>query len=247
MPVMLRRGSGDPEPEPDRHRRGTMQHPQHQPASTDAVLLDLDGTLSDSRPGIVACFRHTLQELGHDPDAAGDLTWAVGPPIAVSLQRLIAPFGDDRVELALTLYRDRYSSVGIYDCTVYPGVVAMLDGLRKAGHTMCIATSKRRDFAERVIDYLGLRDYVRGVYGAIPGGGLDRKQDLLEHILGVEHLTAATCVMLGDRFHDIEAAKANAIRSIGALWGYGGRHELEQAGADAIATVPGEVVALAER
>jgi phosphoglycolate phosphatase len=212
-----------------------------------AVLLDLDGTLSDSRPGIVACFRYTLQQLGHDPDAAGDLTWAVGPPIAVSLQRMIAPFGDDRVDLALTIYRERYSSVAIYDCSVYPGVVAMLDGLRNAGHTMCIATSKRRDFAERVIDFLGLRDYLRGVYGAIPGGGLDRKQDLLANILEVEHLTAASCVMLGDRLHDIEAAKANAIHSIGALWGYGGRDELEQAGADAIATAPEQVVTLAER
>jgi phosphoglycolate phosphatase len=222
-----------------------MRQTQHQQAGTDTVLLDLDGTLSDSRPGIVACFRYTLQELGHDPNSAGDLTWAVGPPIAVSLQRMIAPFGDDRVEQALTIYRERYSTVGIYDCSVYPGVVAMLDGLRDAGHTMCIATSKRRDFAERVIDYLGLRAYVRGVYGAIPGGGLDRKQDLLADILGVEHLTAVSCVMLGDRMHDIEAAKANAIRSIGALWGYGGRAELEQAGAGAIATVPQEVVALA--
>jgi phosphoglycolate phosphatase len=105
-----------------------------------AVLLDLDGTLSDSRPGIVACFRQTLQELGHDPNAAGDLTWAVGPPIAVSLQRMFATFGDDRVELALTTYRERYSASGIYDCSVYPGVVAMLDGLRTAGHAICIAT-----------------------------------------------------------------------------------------------------------
>ncbi len=212
-----------------------------------AVLLDLDGTLSDSRPGIVACFRHTLAELGHDPAAAGDLTGAVGPPIAVSLQRLIAPFGDDRVEQALTIYRALYSAVAIYDCSVYPGVVAMLDGLRRAGHTMCIATSKRRDYAERVIDFLGLRAYLRGVYGAEPGGGLDRKQDLLVHILAVEHLAAASCMMVGDRLHDIEAAKANAIHSIGALWGYGGRDELERAGADAIATVPEEVVTLAGR
>jgi phosphoglycolate phosphatase len=212
-----------------------------------ALLLDLDGTLSDSRPGIVACFRYTLQQLGHDPSAAGDLTWAVGPPIAVSLQRMIEPFGDDRVEQALTIYRERYSTVAIYDCSVYPGVVAMLDGLRNAGHTMCIATSKRRDFAERVIDFLGLRDYLRGVYGAVPDGSLDRKQDLLANILKVEHLTPATCIMLGDRFHDIEAAKANTIRSIGALWGYGGRDELEQAGADAIAAAPEAVVTLAER
>jgi phosphoglycolate phosphatase len=207
-----------------------------------AALLDLDGTLSDSRPGIAACFRHTLHELGHDPSTAGDVTWAVGPPIAVSLQRLLAPFGDDRVDLALTIYREQYSAVGIYDCAVYPGVVAMLDGLRAAGLAMCIATSKRRDFADRVIDYLGLQGYVRGVYGAEPGGGLDRKQDLLAHILDAEHFSASACVMLGDRYHDIEAAKANSIRSIGALWGYGGRSELETAGADAIAEVPGDVV-----
>jgi phosphoglycolate phosphatase len=211
-----------------------------------AILLDLDGTLSDSRPGIEACFRHTLTQLGHDPDAAGDLTWAVGPPIAVSLRRMLEPFGDDRVDTALTIYRERYSTVGLYDCAVYPGVVAMLDSAKAAGLTMCIATSKRRDFAERVMDYLGLRDYVRGVYGAEPGGGLDRKQDLLAHILTVERLTASACVMLGDRLHDIEAAKANAIRSIGALWGYGGRAELEAAGADAIAAAPHDVVPLVE-
>jgi phosphoglycolate phosphatase len=209
-----------------------------------AVLLDLDGTLSDSRPGIAASFRHTLLQLGHDPTAAGDLTWAVGPPIAVSLQRLLEPFGDDRVDTALQIYRERYSAVGIYDCAVYPGVKAMLEGLRDAGFAMCIATSKRRDFAERVIDYLELRPYVRGVYGAVPGGALDHKQDLLAHILTVENLEAPACTMLGDRLHDIEAASANAIRSIGALWGYGGREELELAGANAIAASPDEVVRL---
>jgi phosphoglycolate phosphatase len=209
------------------------------------VLLDLDGTLSDSRPGIEACFRHALVELGHDPAAAGDLTWAVGPPIAVSIRQLLARFGDDRVDEGLAIYRARYSEVGIYNCSVYPGVTSMLDGLRDAGTVMCIATSKRRDFAERVMEFLGLRCYVRGVYGAVPGGGLDRKQDLLTHILAVEHFAAADCVMLGDRYHDIEAAKANALHSIGALWGYGGRAELEQAGADALAAAPGDVVSLA--
>jgi phosphoglycolate phosphatase len=226
-------------------RRGIMRETQYNNATTRAILLDLDGTLSDSRPGIAACFRHTLHELGHDPAAAGDLTWAVGPPIAVSLQRLLESLHDNRVELALTIYREHYSKVGIYDCSVYPGVPDMLDSLRDAGFNMCIATSKRRDFADRVIDYLGLRDYVRGVYGAEPGGGLDHKQDLLAHILTAEEFNADACVMLGDRLHDIEAAKANAIRSIGALWGYGGRDELEIAGANAVARTPGDVVMLA--
>jgi phosphoglycolate phosphatase len=210
-----------------------------------AILLDLDGTLSDSRPGIAACFRFMLGELGHDPAKAGDLTWAVGPPIGVSIGQLLAQYGDDRVAQGLTVYRARYSEVGLYDCTVYPGVRAMLDALRDAGWVMCIATSKRRDFAERVMDHLELRGYVRSVYGAEPGGGLDRKQDLLAHILGREGFAAADTVMLGDRLHDIEAAKTNGLRSIGALWGYGGRAELEEAGAGAIAETPQDVPGLA--
>ncbi len=206
-----------------------------------AVLLDLDGTLADSRPGIEACFRHMLSELGHDPAASGDLTWAVGPPIAVSIGRLLQRYGDDRVDLGLATYRARYSAVGIYECTVFPGVVGMLDALRDAGRVMCIATSKRRDFAERVIDYLKLQSYVRAVYGAQPGGGLDDKQDLLAHILSREGFVASDTVMVGDRLHDIHAAHANSLRSIGALWGYGGRTELEAAGASAFAEGPLDV------
>jgi phosphoglycolate phosphatase len=210
------------------------------------MLLDLDGTLSDSRSGIEASFRHTLAALGHEPDRAGDLRWAVGPPIAVSLRRLLEPFGDDRVDQALTIYRERYSAVGIYDCAVFPGVVALLEALRATGYTLFVATSKRRDFAERVMTFLNLRGYVSGVYGAVPGGALDAKTDLLAHIIATERLAVSACVMLGDRYHDIEAAKANMMRSIGALWGYGDRAELEQAGADAIAGAPADVLNLLE-
>jgi len=202
------------------------------------VLLDLDGTLSDSRGGIEACFRHMLAELGHDPATAGDLTWAVGPPIAVSVARLLAQYDDARVDQGLAIYRAQYSAVAIYDCALYPDVLDMLAALRDAAHVMYIATSKRRDFAERVIDHLGLRSYIRTVYGAEPAGGLEHKYDLLAYILGREGFTPADAVMVGDRLHDIEAARANSLRSIGAGWGYGGRAELEAAGADAIAELP---------
>jgi len=203
-----------------------------------AVLLDLDGTLSDSRAGIEACFRHILAALGHDPAATGDLTWAVGPPIAVSVARLLAQYDDTRVDQAVEMYRARYSAVAIYDCALYPGVLDMLAALGDAGHVMCIATSKRRDFAERVIDHLGLRAYLHAVYGAEPGGGLDNKDVLLAHVLRHEGFSPSDTVMVGDRVHDIAAARANRVRSIGAAWGYGGREELAAAGADAIAALP---------
>ena len=93
-----------------------------------------------------------LADMGHDPAAAGDITWAVGPPIAVSVRRLLELYGDDRVEQGIAVYRARYSEAAIYDCSVFPGIKQLLSDLREAGHTLCVATSKRRDFAERVVD-----------------------------------------------------------------------------------------------
>ncbi len=205
------------------------------------VLLDLDGTLSDSKPGIVASFRYMLGQMGHDVETVGDLTWAVGPPIGVSIKRMLEQYGDRRAEEGVAIYRARYSEIGIYDCAVYPGIVAMLDTLRDAGVTMCVATSKRRDFADRVMDHLSLRGYVKEVYGALPGGGLDEKYDLLAHILSVEGFSKSDTIMLGDRMHDMHAAERNNLRGIGVLWGYGSHPELEKAGASAVATVPGDV------
>jgi phosphoglycolate phosphatase len=211
---------------------------------TQAILLDLDGTLADSRPGIEACFRYMLAELGHDPAVIGDLTWAVGPPMAVSIGTMLGKYSDDRIDLGLSTYRARYSTVAIYDCKAYPGIKEMLAALKDAGHNLCVATSKRRDFAERVVDYLDLRQYLPKVYGALPGGGLDAKQDLLAEILRVEGFQPATTTMVGDRLHDIHAAQANNLRSIGVLWGYGGKAELQEAGADLLAGTPAEVVSL---
>lgn len=185
-----------------------------------------------------------LAELGHDPAAAGDVTWAVGPPIAVSIGRLLRQYDDDRVELGVATYRARYTSVGLYECAAFPGIPEMLGALTGAGRSLCVATSKRRDFAERVVDYLGFRQFLPRVYGALPGGGLDDKQDLIAEILRVEGYDPVSTTMVGDRLHDIHAARANLVRSIGVLWGYGGAAELQAAGADLLAASPAEVVGL---
>ena len=206
-----------------------------------AVLLDLDGTLSDSRPGIAASFRYMLEQMGHDPAVCGDLTWAVGPPIGTSIRMLLEKYGDDRADQGVAIYRARYSDVGIYDCSVYPGVRQTLETLKAAGVAMHIATSKRRDFADRVMEHLDLRGFVGNVYGALPGGGLDEKHDLIEHILKAENLSAKDTWMVGDRLHDVHAAHRNDVRCIGVLWGYGGQAELHQAGANAIVGDPAAI------
>jgi phosphoglycolate phosphatase len=209
-----------------------------------AILLDLDGTLADSRPGIEASMRFMLAEMGHDPAVAGDVTWAVGPPIAWSITTLLAKYGDDRAANGIRIYRDRYSDVGLYDCKPFPGVTEMLEALHATGRPLCLATSKRRDYAERVVEYLGFSALIPTVYGALPGGGLDDKKDMIRELMRVEGYDPAGTVMVGDRLHDIEAAKANDLRSIGVLWGYGGREELERVGADRLAAAPADVVRL---
>ena len=204
----------------------------------DIVLLDLDGTLADSRPGIVGSIHAALQDLGHDPADAGDLTWAVGPPLAQVWTRLMAQFGDPRVEQGIACYRQHYGLTGLYDATLYPGIPAALDALYQAGNTLVLATSKRRDFAERIIQRFGLASRFRGIYGSEPGGLLDNKADLIAHILQRENLPSADCIMVGDRLHDVEGARANGIQTIGVLWGYGGYAELREAGAAAMIDSP---------
>jgi len=208
----------------------------------DAVLLDLDGTLANSRDGIERCFKFMLGALGHDPATAGDLTSLVGPPIAVSIKTLLARYGDDRVDLGLSTYRAHYSEVALYDVTAFPGIPEMLAALQATGRPLCVATSKRRDFAERVVAYLGFQAFLPAVYGALPDGGLDDKKDMIAALLRAEKYDPVVTVMVGDRYHDIHAAQANGLRSIGVLWGYGGEAELREAGADALVAAPAEVV-----
>ena len=207
-----------------------------------AILLDLDGTLVDSRPGIVASQLAALQELGHDPSLAGDLTWAVGPPLVEVFTRLLGQYGDTRVNAGIDVYRAHYGSSGIYQSPLYPGISAMIESLYLAGHELIVATAKRRDFALRIIERHELRQRFLGVYGSEAGGALDDKADLIAHILVRENLLATGCVMVGDRSHDIVAGHTNRMPAIGVGWGYGGAAELTAAGADVIIDHPADLL-----
>ena len=206
------------------------------------ILLDLDGTLVDSRPGIVASQLAALGDLGHDPALAGDLTWAVGPPLREVFTRLLGQYRDTRVDAGIDAYRAHYGSSGIYQSPLYPGIPAMIEALYLAGHDLIIATSKRRDFALRIIERHELLPRFLGVYGSEPGGALDEKADLIAHILVRENLLPTSCVMVGDRSHDIVAGHANAMPAIGVAWGYGGAAELTAAGADIIIDQPADLL-----
>jgi phosphoglycolate phosphatase len=209
------------------------------------ILLDLDGTLVDSQPGIEASCRAALAALGHVPDPALDVAAMIGPPIEDIMQVLLAPYGDDRIAQGVAAYRADYGARGLFGSQPYPGVEVALNALRDAGAQLILATSKRREFAQRILGHIGSEPLFTAVHGSEPGGALDQKPELIAHIIQRHGLDPARCVMVGDRRYDISGAHANGVRALGVLWGYGSREELEAAGADALVADPQELAAAA--
>ncbi len=204
-----------------------------------AVLFDLDGTLVDSRPAILRSVAHTLVELGHESPSPLDLHWFVGPPLEHGFRRLLPVYGDDRVDEAVTIYRRHYERHGLFDGPPFPGIPELLAELSGRGLRLFLATSKRQDFAARAVEAFGLARHLEAVHGNATGRP-EEKSALIARILAETGLAPAAAVMVGDREHDVLGARSNGVRSIGVLWGYGPRAELEDAGADAIAeTVAG--------
>jgi phosphoglycolate phosphatase len=196
--------------------------------SRPALLLDLDGTLIDSRPGIVASIQAALADLGHAPDPAEDFTWMIGPPMEQVIGGVLARWGDERVQLAVDRYRANYAEIGLAGNAMYPGIEAAVRTLA-GSHDLFLCTAKRTRFAVPILQNLGLAPLFRGIHGTEDDGRFDDKAVLAGWIMATHGLARAA--MVGDRIHDIEAAHANHLPAIGAGWGYGGRAELEACGA----------------
>ena len=210
-----------------------------------SILFDLDGTVVDSKPGILASCSAALRSLGHRPDSL-DIGNLIGPPLEEILAVILGRFGDDRVAEAVLAYRDHYGSAGFRETTAYPGLAAALDQLLTLKAKLYIATSKRTIFAEQILDHLGLIDLFAGVQGSEPGGALDRKADVIADVLRRHELSADRCLMDGDRRQDVEGARTNGVSTVGVLWGYGDRDELESAGVMHVAARPADLISIAE-
>jgi phosphoglycolate phosphatase len=205
-----------------------------------AILLDLDGTLIDSRPGIAASCEAALRALGHSPDPNFDVTPLIGPPLPKVIGQLLARLGDDRIEQGVAAYRAHYGEIGLHMASVYPGIASAVRSL-SAQATCFVVTSKRTVFAARIVEALDFAGAIQGVYGTEPDGSLDDKSQLIAAVMDRERLDPKHTVMVGDRSHDVIGAHANGLTVAGVLWGYGSRQELETAGADALVDVPAEL------
>ena len=202
------------------------------------VLLDLDGTLTDPAPGFVSCIRYALSNLGIQAPTDEYIASHIGPPLDETLTKLLGPESIEVVPEAVRLYRERYSDVGLYENSVYHGVVLAMESMVANGQRLYLATSKPQVFAAKILDHFDLNQFFSGVYGCQLDGTHADKRDLLAFLIKQEEMTPQEAVMVGDRFHDIRAAKSSNTKSLGVLWGYGSEAELRGANADTIISSP---------
>ena len=188
----------------------------------DAVLFDLDGTLIDSAPGILATFKKTFETFGLAVDEQR-LRPFLGPPLRSSMAQLLP---QSRVEQAVETYRELYKIHGLDGCAPYEGVPEMLRMLRQAGFAVCVATSKPRPVALRVLRHFGLEQAFDYIGGASMDASLDTKTAVMQLVLGQPQLAGRRSVMVGDRENDMQGARDCALPAVGALYGYGSAQEL---------------------
>jgi phosphoglycolate phosphatase len=200
------------------------------------ILVDLDGTLVDPKPGLIGSIQYALGKLGVPVPPADELLWMIGPPFRVSFPKLLGR--SDVTEEAIAHYRECYFSGGMYDAIVYDGVPAALDALSAAGCRLFIATAKPHYYARPILERFGLAPRFAGIYGPELDGTRDHKHDLIAHIIASEGVQPGAAVMIGDREHDVLAAARNGMPAVGVTWGYGSVAELETAGAATLCRSP---------
>ncbi len=216
------------------------------------LLFDLDGTLTDPKEGVFKCIDYAFSELGLPAPSLSQLEGCIGPPLHAMLSQLISEvkqsLSDQEVlhwvDSAADLYRDRYSKEGLFENSVYPGIVPCLQRLQEAGKQLFVATSKPQVFAEKILHRFDLFRFFKGVYGISLTARSPDKSELISELLQKEEILGKQSVMIGDRKFDILGGRQNQTYTIGVSWGHGTRQELLQAGADVICDLPQDLVSL---
>jgi phosphoglycolate phosphatase len=209
------------------------------------LLFDLDGTLTDPAEGITGSICHALLRLERRPPPRRELERYIGPPLRSAFADLMPDADEQVIARAIAFYRERYSVSGLYENTVYPGIMSALDGLARCGCRLRVVTSKPEPFARRIVAYLGLEDRFEDVHGAEMSGRLTDKAELVGHVVRAASLPVRDAWMIGDRCWDIIGGRAHGLRTAAVSWGYGDRAELETALPDVILDAPGDLLTLA--
>lgn len=190
------------------------------------VVFDIDGTLLDSAPGIIAGFQHALRSVGFPAPDAVALRGDLGPPVGDIFTSWGLPAG--LLDEAVLAYRAFYLRHGLQQSTPYPGVLEVLERLREAGAGLATATAKRTELARAILDHHRLSTYFDVVNGT--DDQHHTKTETLRHTLELLGRPPVQSVMMvGDRHSDLTAGRNCAVLAVGVTWGYGSRDELAAA------------------
>lgn len=199
------------------------------------ILFDLDGTLTDSGIGITNSAMYALGRYGIEVSDRKELYRFIGPPLMKSFEKYYG-FSKEEAENAVEYYREYYRNKGIFENLLYGGFEELLKTLKDNNKVLIVATSKPEVFARQIVDYFHIGQYFTYVAGSNLDGTRTSKEEVIKHALeSCNILDLSKVVMIGDRDYDIIGAKQIGVDSIGVLFGYGDRNELEKAGADFIA------------
>lgn len=200
----------------------------------NTILFDLDGTLTDPAVGITNSVAYALEKYGIKVEDRKSLYSFIGPPLNDSFVKYYA-FTPEKAMEAIMVYREYFRDKGIFENEVYEGIPELLEKIKKSGRKIVLATSKPEEFAVRILEHFDLAKYFDVVAGASMDEKRNKKGDVIKYAIEKGGFSTDDAVMIGDREHDIYGARENGIPSIGVLFGYGDREELEKAGADMIA------------
>ena len=199
------------------------------------LLFDLDGTLTDSKEGITKSVQYALKAFGIEEEDLDRLCCFIGPPLKDSFMRYYG-FSEEEAKKAVTVYREYFSARGLYENKVYEGAEKVLQSLLDSGKKLYVASSKPEYFVRKILTHFHMDSYFRFMGGSDMEEVRGQKADVIRYVLEECGITDRDkAVMIGDREHDILGAKEVGIDSVGVLYGFGSRQELEEAGAGAIA------------
>lgn len=197
----------------------------------DVILFDLDGTLTDSSPGIMNSIVYALKKYNIRVENTDDLRKFLGPPLHESFRDFYG-FDDEKSMEAVGFYREYFSTKGLLENEVYSGIREMLEDLKENGKRLILATSKPQPFTDRIMEHFDLAKYFEFIAGSNMDGTRSKKAEVIAYALESCGITGkSNVVMVGDREHDIIGAKTVGIDSIGVEYGYGDYDELSDASA----------------
>lgn len=206
------------------------------------IFFDLDGTLTDPAPGITNAIIYARKKWGMEPGTNEDFLKFIGPPMPESYEEFWGFSHDDAVEFLKT-YREYFGTVGLFENRVFEGVPELLKTLKDRGCRLFIATTKPTGFSVRIAERFGFAQYFELISGS--GEFSDNtKFDVIRNARDACAVDMTSAVMVGDRLHDVEGAHEHGIPCIGVTFGFGGREELERAGAEFIVDTVEELSAL---